>query len=146
MQWCAELSSSQNKLFMKGDGNIISNHHFLRHISRWSYYSSLMSSLRILNISQYFWNLLIFFFLILNNYIIAWKKKSMFNHPFAHRGAWNSCPSVCFCLWQWGFGVLGDKWWGLKKTLEHLSLQTEATFYFWKVLKSKSFSILLKMG
>lgn len=45
------------------------------------------------------------------------KKMSVVNHPSARWSAGNSWPSVYFCLWKWVFGVLGDKWWGLMKTV-----------------------------
>lgn len=37
--------------------------------------------------------------------------------------------------------MLGDKWWGLRKTLEYLSLQAEATFY--RLLESAEIEVWL---
>lgn len=125
---------------MKGDVNSISYHQSLRHISRYSYYSSFISSLGILNISQCFWNLLKLLYKILNDYCLQ-KKMFMFGHSSVYPGVGNSCPSVYFCLWHWVFGVLGDKWWGLRKTLEYLSLQAEATFY--RLLESAEIKVWL---
>lgn len=114
---------------MTGEINRISNHQFLRHISGYSYYSSLISSLRIWNISHCFWNLLKLLYRILNNYIIAWKTKSPCSFtPLSTKVlAINALLFIsvsgieCLVCWQINYED--------RKPVEYLSLQAEATFY-----------------